>query len=223
MLPKPASAPALWLGLVDGEGEVIATHAVVLLDCTTSSFGARLADLSALHNSGSAPASHIERGGKAGTIRPGTATAVLEDPFAAGPAERVALKVQGSGRRSIPVRSRSAWAKPQVGQEPRGPRSIPDDERLTEFLYHIGGGATRRARRRSRSKANGRLSANGADRRRVTAIRRGSDERQYRLPRATPRPGNGKVRRRGCGTWCPGVDRSAGNRRRRGRARRCLA
>ncbi|AIB13564.1 hypothetical protein ABAZ39_16620 (plasmid) [Azospirillum argentinense] len=50
MLPKPASAPAFWLGLVDGEGEVVATHAVVLLDCTASSFGARLADLSAFHD-----------------------------------------------------------------------------------------------------------------------------------------------------------------------------
>ncbi|WP_143271957.1 hypothetical protein [Azospirillum brasilense] len=33
-------APAFWLGLVDGEGEVVATHAVVLVDCTASSFGA---------------------------------------------------------------------------------------------------------------------------------------------------------------------------------------
>ena len=65
----------------------------------------------------------------------------------------------GSGRRSIPVRSRSAWAKPPVGQETRGPCSIPDDERLTGFLYHIGGGATRRPRRRRRSKANGPLFA----------------------------------------------------------------
>lgn len=56
LLPKPASAPAFWLGLVDGEGEVVATHAVVLVDCTVSSFGARLADLSALHDPGSAPA-----------------------------------------------------------------------------------------------------------------------------------------------------------------------
>ena len=56
LLPKPPSAPAFWLGLVDGEGEVIATHGVVLLDCTAFSFGARLADLSALHDPGSAPA-----------------------------------------------------------------------------------------------------------------------------------------------------------------------
>ncbi|WP_175426631.1 hypothetical protein [Azospirillum brasilense] len=56
LLPKPASAPSFWLGLVDGEGEVVATHAVVLLDCSASSFGARLADLSALHDPGSAPA-----------------------------------------------------------------------------------------------------------------------------------------------------------------------
>lgn len=56
LLPKPASVPAFWLGLVDGEGEVIATHGVVLVDCTAASFGARLADLSALHDPGDAPA-----------------------------------------------------------------------------------------------------------------------------------------------------------------------
>ncbi|WP_454016976.1 hypothetical protein [Azospirillum sp. Marseille-Q6669] len=56
LLPKPSSAPAFWLGLVDGAGEVVATHAVVLLDCTAFSFGAPLADLSALHDPGSAPA-----------------------------------------------------------------------------------------------------------------------------------------------------------------------
>ena len=56
LLPKPSSVPAFWLGLVDGEGEVIATHAAVLIDCTASSFGARLADLSALHDPGDAPA-----------------------------------------------------------------------------------------------------------------------------------------------------------------------
>ncbi|MFC5359063.1 hypothetical protein [Azospirillum himalayense] len=56
MLPKPASAPAFWLGLVDSEGEVVATHAVVLVDCASSSFGERLGDMSALHDPGSAPA-----------------------------------------------------------------------------------------------------------------------------------------------------------------------
>ncbi|MBB3264067.1 hypothetical protein FHW79_001682 [Azospirillum sp. OGB3] len=56
LLPTPSSAPAFWLGLVDCEGEVVATHAAVLLDCAASSFGARLADLSALHDPGSAPA-----------------------------------------------------------------------------------------------------------------------------------------------------------------------
>ncbi|CAO3372916.1 hypothetical protein [Azospirillum argentinense] len=56
LLPKPSSAPAFWLGLVDGEGEVVATHAVVLVDCAASNFGAKLADLSALHDPGSAPA-----------------------------------------------------------------------------------------------------------------------------------------------------------------------
>ncbi|AWJ92630.1 hypothetical protein Sp245p_26305 (plasmid) [Azospirillum baldaniorum] len=56
LLPKPPSAPAFWIGLVDGEGEVVATYGVVLVDCAGSSFGARLMDLSALHDPGSAPA-----------------------------------------------------------------------------------------------------------------------------------------------------------------------
>ncbi len=56
LLPKPASAPAFWLGLVDGEGEVIATHGVVLVDCSSASFGARLADLSAFHDPADVPA-----------------------------------------------------------------------------------------------------------------------------------------------------------------------
>ena len=56
LLPKPASAPAFWLALVDGEGEVVATHGVVLVDCSAASFGSRLADLSAFHDPGNAPA-----------------------------------------------------------------------------------------------------------------------------------------------------------------------
>mgnify|MGYP001220150257 FL=1 len=55
LLPKPASAPAFWLGLVDGEGEVVATHAAVLVDCTSAPFGARLNNLAIFHAPGAAP------------------------------------------------------------------------------------------------------------------------------------------------------------------------
>ncbi|MBP2294705.1 hypothetical protein [Azospirillum rugosum] len=56
LLPKPASAPAFWIGGVDADGSVIATHGAVLVDCSAASFGARLADLSAMHDPGDAPA-----------------------------------------------------------------------------------------------------------------------------------------------------------------------
>lgn len=42
LLPRPASAPCLWVGLEDAGGEVVAAQAAILLDCTGKSYGARL-------------------------------------------------------------------------------------------------------------------------------------------------------------------------------------
>ena len=56
LLPKPRDAPAFWLAAVDTAGDIVATHAAVLVDCRTHSFGERLADLSAFHDAGEAPA-----------------------------------------------------------------------------------------------------------------------------------------------------------------------
>lgn len=56
LLPKPASAPAFWIAAVDGGGEVVGTHGVVRLDCSSSSFGARVGDLTAFHDPGQATA-----------------------------------------------------------------------------------------------------------------------------------------------------------------------
>ncbi|TWA73728.1 hypothetical protein FBZ83_1282 [Azospirillum brasilense] len=56
LLPRPASAPAFWIGAIDDEGAVVATHGVVMLDCHGTSFGARVADLSAFHDAETAPA-----------------------------------------------------------------------------------------------------------------------------------------------------------------------
>ncbi|TWA76874.1 hypothetical protein FBZ83_11715 [Azospirillum brasilense] len=50
LLPKPASAPAFWVGAADAGGDIIATQGAVFLDCAASSFGERLADLSAFHD-----------------------------------------------------------------------------------------------------------------------------------------------------------------------------
>ncbi|MBP2233403.1 hypothetical protein J2847_006741 [Azospirillum agricola] len=55
MLPRPASTPAFWIGAVDSEGDIVATHGVVLIDCVGTSFGARVADLTAFHDPGAAP------------------------------------------------------------------------------------------------------------------------------------------------------------------------
>ncbi|HEV7284307.1 MAG TPA: hypothetical protein VGN75_05580 [Kaistia sp.] len=56
LLPRPASTPCFWVGALDPVGEVVATHGVVLLDCSVASFGERIADLSAFHDRGKAPA-----------------------------------------------------------------------------------------------------------------------------------------------------------------------
>lgn len=56
LLPKPTSAPCFWIGALDVSGEVVATHGVVFLDCSVASFGERIADLSAFHDPGEAPA-----------------------------------------------------------------------------------------------------------------------------------------------------------------------
>ncbi|MBK1838008.1 hypothetical protein JHL17_11345 [Azospirillum sp. YIM B02556] len=55
LLPRPAAAPCFWVAAVDAEGEFVATHGVVLLDCSTASFGARVGDLTAFHDPGAAP------------------------------------------------------------------------------------------------------------------------------------------------------------------------
>ncbi|WP_148294182.1 hypothetical protein [Azospirillum sp. B506] len=55
LLPRPAAAPSFWVAAVDADGEFVATHGVVLLDCSTASFGARVGDLTAFHDPGAAP------------------------------------------------------------------------------------------------------------------------------------------------------------------------
>lgn len=50
LMPKPRSAPALWVSAVALNGQVAGTYAVYMLDCRTLSFGDRLADLSAFHD-----------------------------------------------------------------------------------------------------------------------------------------------------------------------------
>lgn len=55
LLPRPAAAPSFWVAAVDAEGEFVATHGVVLLDCSAASFGARVGDLTAFHDPGAAP------------------------------------------------------------------------------------------------------------------------------------------------------------------------
>ncbi|MGQ9366628.1 hypothetical protein [Azospirillum sp. ST 5-10] len=55
LLPRPAAAPAFWVGARDAAGDVVATHGVVLVDCAGVSFGDRLADLSLFHDHGRAP------------------------------------------------------------------------------------------------------------------------------------------------------------------------
>jgi hypothetical protein len=55
LLPKPTSAPCFWIGASDAAGKVVATHGVVLIDCTARSFGERIVDLSAFHDPGQAP------------------------------------------------------------------------------------------------------------------------------------------------------------------------
>lgn len=55
LLPRPSSAPCFWVGAIDSAGEVVATHGVVLLDCSSRSFGERVVDLSAFHDPGQAP------------------------------------------------------------------------------------------------------------------------------------------------------------------------
>ncbi len=56
LLPRPASVPCFWIGATDADGAVVATQGAVLLDCAGPSFGDRLADLSAFHDPGTAPA-----------------------------------------------------------------------------------------------------------------------------------------------------------------------
>lgn len=55
LLPRPAAAPSFWVAAVDADGEFVATHGVVLLDCSSASFGARVGDLTAFHDPGAAP------------------------------------------------------------------------------------------------------------------------------------------------------------------------
>lgn len=55
LLPRPADAPAFWIGAADADGEIVATHGVVLLDCAGSTIGERISDLSAFHAPGAAP------------------------------------------------------------------------------------------------------------------------------------------------------------------------
>lgn len=55
LLPRPAAAPSFWVAAVDADGEFVATHGVVLLDCSAASFGARVGDLTAFHDPGAAP------------------------------------------------------------------------------------------------------------------------------------------------------------------------
>lgn len=55
LLPRPAAAPSFWVAAVDADGGFIATHGVVLLDCSAVSFGARVEDLTAFHDPGAAP------------------------------------------------------------------------------------------------------------------------------------------------------------------------
>ncbi len=55
LLPRPAAAPSFWVAAVDADGEFVATHGVVLLDCSAASFGARVEDLTAFHDPGAAP------------------------------------------------------------------------------------------------------------------------------------------------------------------------
>lgn len=42
LLPRPAASPSFWVAAVDADGEFVATHGVVLLDCSAASFGARV-------------------------------------------------------------------------------------------------------------------------------------------------------------------------------------
>ncbi|WP_434615391.1 hypothetical protein [Azospirillum sp. B2RO_4] len=55
LLPRPAAAPSFWVAAVDADGKFVATHGVVLLDCSAASFGARVEDLTAFHDPGAAP------------------------------------------------------------------------------------------------------------------------------------------------------------------------
>ncbi|PWC39276.1 hypothetical protein [Azospirillum sp. TSO35-2] len=55
LLPRPAAAPSFWVAAVDAQGEFVATHGVVLLDCSAVSFGARVGALTAFHDPGAAP------------------------------------------------------------------------------------------------------------------------------------------------------------------------
>lgn len=55
LLPRPADASAFWIGAADADGEIVATHGVVLLDCVGTSIGERISDLSAFHAYGAAP------------------------------------------------------------------------------------------------------------------------------------------------------------------------
>ncbi|KAA0576663.1 hypothetical protein [Azospirillum sp. Sh1] len=55
LLPRPSATPSFWVAAVDADGEFVATHGVVLLDCSAASFGARVGDLTAFHDPGAAP------------------------------------------------------------------------------------------------------------------------------------------------------------------------
>ena len=55
LLPRPAAAPSFWVAAVDAGGEFVATHGVVLLDCSAASFGARVEALTVFHDPGAAP------------------------------------------------------------------------------------------------------------------------------------------------------------------------
>ncbi|KAA0582680.1 hypothetical protein [Azospirillum sp. Sh1] len=55
LLPRPAAAQSFWVAEVNADGEFVATHGVVLLDCSAASFGARVGDLTAFHDPGAAP------------------------------------------------------------------------------------------------------------------------------------------------------------------------
>ena len=56
LLPRPTGSTAHWIAAHDADGQIVATQGAVLLDCSSTSFGERLADLTAFHAPNTAPA-----------------------------------------------------------------------------------------------------------------------------------------------------------------------